>query len=92
MPRVNEVLSLGVIDRRLPILRKEIDDNLELLCATGLDEDETQKVLSIKPELLSMCDEMVGVFPDTLDHGDLHSGNAFVEDNSCWLNSESLLC
>lgn len=29
-----------------------------------------------------MCEEMVGIFPDTLDHGDLHSGNVFVEDNS----------
>ena len=82
MPNVNEILSLGVIDRRLPILRKEINDNLELLCATGLDEEETLAILSIKPELLSMCEEMVGIFPDTLDHGDLHSGNVFVEDNS----------
>ena len=82
MPNVNEVLSLGVIDRRLPILWKEIDDNLELLCATGLDEEDTLKILSIKSELLSMCEEMVGVFPDTLEHGDLHSGNVFIEDNS----------
>jgi hypothetical protein len=82
MPNVNEVLSLGVIDRRLPILWKEIDDNLELLCATGLDEEDTFKILSIKSELLSMCEEMVGVFPDTLEHGDLHSGNVFIEDNS----------
>lgn len=82
MPDVHDLLSLGVIDRRLSILKKEIDDNLERLCATGLEEEETQKILSMKPELLSMCEEMVGVLPDTLDHGDLHSGNVFVDQNS----------
>ncbi len=47
MPNVSEVLSLGVIDRRLSILRKEIDDNLEQLCTTGLDEEETLKILAL---------------------------------------------
>jgi hypothetical protein len=82
MPNANEVLSLGVTDRCLPILWKEINDNLDNLCATGLNEEETQKILSMKPELLSMCAGMAGIFPDTLEHGDLHSGNVFVEEAS----------
>lgn len=79
IPKKSELLSLGVIDRRLPVLRQEIEEHLEALCGTGLDKEETDKILALKPELLSACYKMLGVLPDALDHGDLHSGNVFVE-------------
>lgn len=79
IPKTSQLLSLGVTDRRLPVIKKEIDEHLEAMCGTGLNEEETAKILALKPELLSACDELVGVLPDALDHGDLHSGNVFVE-------------
>lgn len=79
IPKNSQLLSLGVTDRRLPVLKKEIDEHLEAMCGTGLNEEETAKILALKSELLSACDEMLGVLPDALDHGDLHSGNVFVE-------------
>ncbi|HET7580514.1 MAG TPA: phosphotransferase, partial [Bacillales bacterium] len=74
-----KLLSLGTMDRRLPVLKLEIQEHLEALCTTGLNEEETAEILALKPELLDMCDEMTGVLPDTLDHGDLHSANVFVQ-------------
>jgi hypothetical protein len=82
IPMKDKLLSLGVIDRRLSVLKKEIEEHLEALCETGLNKEEKTAIVELKPELLAMCDEMMGVFPDTLDHGDLHSGNAYVEDEN----------
>lgn len=82
IPKTGQLLSLGVNDRRLPVLKQEIDEHLEAMCGTGLNEEETAKILALKPELLLACDEMLGVLPDALDHGDLHTGNVFVEEET----------
>ncbi|AYC28508.1 aminoglycoside phosphotransferase family protein [Paenisporosarcina cavernae] len=80
IPHVDQLLELGVIDRRIPVLKQEINDHLEALCDTGLSFEEKAQVMALKTELLSMCDELNGQLPDTLDHGDLHSGNCFVHE------------
>lgn len=69
------LISMGVPDRRLHKLRDEIDKNLEAMCATGLNEEETSKILALKPELLRMCEDMEGIVPTSIEHGDLHSNN-----------------
>ena len=73
-------LSIGVTDRRLPVLKKEIEENLEAMCGTGLNEEETTAVLVLKNELIEMCDELNGTLPDTIEHGDLHSANMRLVD------------
>jgi len=85
IPLVPELLALGVPDRRMPVIKQEIVDHLEALCETGLDTEETASILAMKEELLDMCDEMTGVLPDTLEHGDLHSGNIYLERDRCRL-------
>jgi len=82
IPKTDQLLSLGVNDRRLPVLKQEIDKHLEAMCGTGLNEEETAKILALKPVLLLACDEMADVLPDALDHGDLHTGNVFVEEET----------
>jgi hypothetical protein len=72
---IDTLISLGLPDRRLHILKNDIEKHLTGMCATGLDEETTVKVMALKPELLKMCDEMEGIVPYSIDHGDLHSAN-----------------
>ncbi|WP_114571374.1 aminoglycoside phosphotransferase family protein [Exiguobacterium flavidum] len=85
IPLVPELLASGVPDRRMPVVRQEIANHLESLCATGLEADETEAILALKEELLQMCDEMEGSLPDAIDHGDLHSGNIYIDHGRCRL-------
>ncbi|MFS0673488.1 aminoglycoside phosphotransferase family protein [Ornithinibacillus sp. 179-J 7C1 HS] len=78
---VNELLSIGVPDRRMPTLKREIEENLEDMCATGLSAKETERVMALQPELLAMCDELDAIIPDSIEHGDLHSNNIRLVDN-----------
>jgi len=74
--QVQELLALGVPDRRLPVLRAQIEAHLPAMCATGLTEQETTLVLALQPELLRMCDQLEALsIPASLEHGDLHSAN-----------------
>lgn len=79
MAFADPMLALGVPDRRMRVLKREIDRHLEALCSTGLDEEKTRLVMDLKGELLAMCDELDGSLPDALEHGDLHSANIFVD-------------
>ncbi len=72
---VEKLLTFGVPDRRIHVLKKDIKQHLEGMCLTGLDAETTSKVMALQPELLTMCDALEGVLPSSLDHGDLHSAN-----------------
>ncbi|MEI5906483.1 phosphotransferase [Bacillus spongiae] len=72
---VEQLIQLGVPDRRLPILKREIQSNLNEMCQTGLSHEKTVTIMNIQEELLEMCDKIEGIVPCSLDHGDLHSGN-----------------
>lgn len=74
------LIKLGVPDRRLPTLRKQIELHLAGMCATGLSPEETANVMALKPELMQMCDRLDGIIPPSVDHGDLHSANIYVSD------------
>lgn len=78
---IEALLSVGVTDRRMNVLKAEINKHLEGMCDTGLNEEETVKIMALKPELLKMCDEMEGVIPYSIEHGDLHSANIRLVDD-----------
>lgn len=73
--QIDNYLEIGLPDRRMNVLKNEIQTYLNEMCLTGLNEEETKKILSLKSELLQMCDRMEGIVPHSLDHGDLHSAN-----------------
>ena len=72
---VESLLALGVPDRRIPILKQEIEQYLLDMCRTGLSEEETKKVMSLQPEFFEMCDYLGAIVPASIEHGDLHSNN-----------------
>ncbi|PLT28150.1 phosphotransferase [Peribacillus deserti] len=70
----DDLLAIGVPDRRIPKLKKEIEMYLRSMCDTGLDIKETEKIIELQPIILDMCDQL-DFLPASIDHGDLHSGN-----------------
>ncbi|WP_421385202.1 aminoglycoside phosphotransferase family protein [Bacillus salacetis] len=74
---IQKLLALGVPDRGISVLKNQIDNHLEEMCKTGLEDEETKIVLALKPELLQLCEEMEGTIPLSLDHGDLHTANIY---------------
>ncbi|CAM5220087.1 hypothetical protein UACE39S_05848 [Ureibacillus acetophenoni] len=79
---VDRLLKFGVPDRRIPILKQEIQHHLEGMCATGLNKEETSKVMELLPTFFEMCDEINSVVPASIEHGDLHSNNIRFVENS----------
>lgn len=77
---VDRLLSIGVPDRGMPVLKREIEQYLEEMCATGLSADETNQVMALQSELLWMCDELDEIVPASIEHGDLHSNNIRLVD------------
>ncbi|MFS0861099.1 phosphotransferase [Fredinandcohnia sp. 179-A 10B2 NHS] len=75
-----KLIELGIPDRRIHILKEQIDHHLEDMFQTGLNEEETKTIMEIKPELLEMCEIMDSLIPPSLDHGDLHSANIYEQD------------
>ncbi|MFP3720658.1 phosphotransferase [Niallia circulans] len=78
---VDKFLQIGVPDRRMPILKEEINQYLEEMCLTGLSKEETNQILSLLPILLEMCDEMASNIPASIEHGDLHTNNIRIVEN-----------
>ncbi len=87
-PRVPELLSLGMFDRRLaklPQLYDEIlepNENLRLGLTPGLTLDEYARLKALKPQLVGWCDELAALgLPETLTHEELHDANVLVNGN-----------
>ncbi|WP_077622903.1 phosphotransferase [Sediminibacillus massiliensis] len=72
---VHLLLSMGIPDRRMKVLKEEIFNHLAGMCTTGLSAAETVKIMSLKQELMEACDELDSILPPSIDHGDLHSNN-----------------
>lgn len=79
--QIETYLSLGIPDRRPATLKAEIQTYLPELC-TGLDRHQTEAVLALEDELLTMCDELATEIPMSLEHGDLHGGNIFWREQT----------
>ncbi|MBG0918292.1 phosphotransferase family protein [Exiguobacterium profundum] len=76
-----QLLKMGVPDRRPSMLREEIESTFVEM-SLNLERVQREEVLALKPELLSMCEELESGIPMSLDHGDLHGGNIFWEPES----------
>jgi tRNA A-37 threonylcarbamoyl transferase component Bud32 len=82
---VDELLGMGVCDRRLAILPTQFqallddEDAIGLNHANGLALDEYQQLQNCFDRVVRMCERLATFgIPETLHHGDLHDGNVFI--------------
>ena len=77
IPAVEDLLTLGVLDRRLPVLAGQIEPlMLDPSATRNLNEQEISRLIQLIPVLKTRCDEAQRyTIPETLVHGDLHTGN-----------------
>ncbi|HYN89783.1 MAG TPA: aminoglycoside phosphotransferase family protein [Ardenticatenaceae bacterium] len=82
--RVDELLAIGCLDRRLDRLAAQIApllDDPEAL--PRLEPAEVERLQAVVPRLKDMCRELAGFpVPPALVHGDLHAGNIAVQAGS----------
>jgi hypothetical protein len=83
--RIDALLAMGCLDRRLARLAMQIDALLDdtVLLARMLNAAEIERVRALRPRLMAMCAELASyAVPPTLVHGDLHLENvARLGDN-----------
>ncbi|GIK38084.1 MAG: hypothetical protein BroJett011_19170 [Chloroflexota bacterium] len=75
--QVDDLLAMGCLDRRLDRLAAQIEPLLNDPEATAeLDENEIKQLQELLPQLKARCEQLAGYrVPQTLVHGDLHTGN-----------------
>jgi len=80
--RVEELLELGCVDRRLYVLASEGRDLLaDEAALAGLDDDEAERALAFGSRLDGLCAALAeSGLPDTLLHGDFHLSNVAKVD------------
>lgn len=85
--RVDEILALGIPDRRLaslPALYSQLladEESLMLDKEKGLTSADFQQLLHLKPRCEQMCADLAAFgIPESLEHGDFHDGNVLVKD------------
>lgn len=85
IPHRQELLTLGVFDRRLQVLPGlcvNLVADRESLCVgktDGLSVSEYESVNGLIPKLQKMCGTLAQYnIPETLQHDDFHDGNIFV--------------
>lgn len=88
---IDELLELGVPDRRLATLPTKFQElliNTELLGLNrpdGLSSDEYQCLQDSVHRVAKLCEQLANFsVPETLHHGDLHDGNVFIRDERYW--------
>jgi hypothetical protein len=82
---VDELLEMGVYDRRLAVLPEKFRELLHngeaigLHHPDGLTPDECRQLQNCGDIVAHLCEELAACgIPETLHHGDLHDGNVFV--------------
>jgi Phosphotransferase enzyme family len=87
VPHLDELLELGLPDRRLAILPtkfQELLTNTEALALNrpgGLNAVECQQLQDSVDLCAKLCEQLAAFgIPETLDHGDLHDGNVFIRE------------
>lgn len=85
IPHQQELLALGVHDRRLnalPGLATKLVSDRDSMCIgqpDGLSVSEYETVVGLMPKLQKMCESLAQyAIPETLQHDDFHDGNIFV--------------
>jgi len=86
-PHVDELLSLGMMDRRLKklpaLFEALIADEGAMLLDTedSLTTEEYVRVLEAVPEFTRMCKKLASFgIPETIHHDDFHDANIFIRD------------
>jgi Ser/Thr protein kinase RdoA (MazF antagonist) len=74
--RHDELLELGVLDRRSGWLAAEIESLVDMAASLELEPGEAEELARLGPRLVEACDRLAaGPVPETLVHGDLHLSN-----------------
>jgi Phosphotransferase enzyme family len=88
--RLDELLALGALDRRLALLPAEYErlladtDSLLLDQLDGLSRVGYQRLLSLAPHFAAECQRLAEFgLPETLHHDDFHDGNIFMRGDRC---------
>lgn len=88
IPHQQELLALGVHDRRLqvlPGLAQQLTADRDAMCigqADGLSLSEYETLIAVMPKLQTLCEALAQYgMPETLQHDDFHDGNIFVDQN-----------
>jgi hypothetical protein len=77
----DELLALGVVDRRFPWLLDEIASLLDPLEVEGLEKSEAQELARRGPWFAEACERLAaGAVPESIVHGDLHLSNVAGTD------------
>jgi hypothetical protein len=84
---VNEVLGMGVPDRRLAVLPDELaalldePEHLMLGAPGGISAEQRTRLRQTLPAFVTRCERLAAVgLPQTIQHDDLNDGNVFVRD------------
>lgn len=85
MPRAEELLALGIYDRRLSELPSLFEQLLEDRPALMIDQEDGltgeqfRRIQALAPRYAEMCTELAeSKIPATLHHDDFHDANVFV--------------
>ncbi|NIM95084.1 MAG: aminoglycoside phosphotransferase family protein [Anaerolineales bacterium] len=86
--RINEILELGGLDRRLTMLPDQYEqlltdtDALRLGHPGGLSAEEYRSLRQFAPKVRAMCELLAGYrIPETLHHEDFHDANIFIRNS-----------
>jgi hypothetical protein len=84
---VQEILSLGIPDRRLAALPAHysqlLSDTESLLIdqEKGLSSADFQKLQALMPRFEQICNKLAAFgIPESVNHGDFHDGNVLIKD------------
>lgn len=86
--RINEILELGGLDRRLTMLPDHYEqlltdtDALRLGHPGGLSAEEYRSLRQFAPKFHAMCEQLAAYrIPETLVHEDFHDANIFIRNS-----------
>jgi hypothetical protein len=81
---IDALFAAGCLDRRLNILETQIDSLLNDEDALAdLNSNEVEQLRTFGPQLKSMCHQLENcAIPQTLVHGDLHTGNIAIQHDN----------
>jgi hypothetical protein len=87
-PHADELVEMGAPDRRASALAsafERIVSTDELLTIAGSHSATPAQLAALRGLVVrvrSMCDELAGTLPDSIQHDDLHDGQIFFRDGS----------
>jgi hypothetical protein len=80
-PRAEELVSLGVPDRRLAVLPATFEAFLDEVGPTLGDDELVERARAKVPWVREACEELASYgIPETIQHDDFHDGQVFVRD------------